>query len=329
MQEDSLSRIANAFDLHDARLNLISGGQMSYVYESQDDKRPLILRVVKNGGDRYKLTCAETDFVKYLTDNGINASRPVTSRSGALTELLEVTEGKFIVTAFERAPGKPVSLQEWTPSIWEALGEELGSIHRLAKDYYPATGVRRPHWHEASIMDIDRYIPRNHRVLRDKAHELIASLKKLPMDGECYGLIHSDPNRGNLCALNGRITLFDFEDCEYHWFVNDLAVALYFALEDSFNGQDIISYTGDFMQALLRGYSRQNHLDAYWLEQIVIFHKLRDLLTILYFYADGGNSPGEHEIARAVRSRMNLELDRPYISVDINTISGALSEGGQ
>ena len=99
MQEGRLSRIANAFDLHDARLNLISGGQTSYVYEFEDDKRPLILRVVKNGGDRYKLTCAETDFVKYLTDNGINASRPVTSRSGALAELLEVTEGKFIVTA--------------------------------------------------------------------------------------------------------------------------------------------------------------------------------------------------------------------------------------
>jgi len=49
---------------------------------------------------------------------------------------------------------------------------------------------------------------------------------------------------------------------------------------------------------------------------------LRDLQTVLYFRADGGNSLGECEAARASRSRMNLESDRPYFPVAIGSIIG-------
>jgi len=317
MRNNSIEEIAGAFGLHAPDLNLISGGRSSYVFEYRGDKRPLVLRLTKNSGKRYELACAEADFIKHLADNGVNVARPVHSRSGALTVLLELTEGQFVATAFERAAGEPVSLKAWTPNIWEALGNELGLIHRITRDYRPPPGLRRPHWYEAEIMNIDRFLPKDHVVLRDKAQELITTLKTLPSDEDCYGLIHSDPNRGNIFTMDGKITLFDFEDCEYHWFANDLAVALYFAVENSFNGHDLKSYTGDFMRALIKGYNRQNRLDSLWLEQIPVFHKLRDLLTVLYFYADGGNSLGEHEVARAVRSRLNLECDRPYLPMNL------------
>jgi Ser/Thr protein kinase RdoA (MazF antagonist) len=317
MQKSSIQAIAKTFRIRGANLNLVSGGQVSYVFEYRSDKRPLILRLTKNAGNRYELACAETDFVNYLADNGVKTARPVRSRSGTLTELLELSEGRFVVTAFERAEGEPVSLGAWSRDIWDALGNELGLIHRVTKDYKPPPGVRRPHWHEAEIMNVDRFLPKDNVVLRDKAQELIATLKTLPTDNDCYGLIHSDPNRGNIFTMDGKITLFDFEDCEYHWFANDLAIALYFAVEDSFNGHDLKSYTGDFMRALIKGYRRQNRIDGFWFGQIPVFHKLRDLLTVLYFYADGGNSLGEHEIARAVRSRMNLECDRSYLPMEL------------
>lgn len=313
MQEASLRRVSEVFELPGSTPNLVAGGRASFVYEFPDDVRPLILRAIRNDDDRYDLTLAETDFVKYLVDHGVSASEPIASRGGALAELVEIEEGEFVVAVFRRAAGKAVSVEEWTPPIWEALGEELGAIHRLTRDYRPPAGVRRPHWHEASIMDIDRYIPEEQEVLRRKAHELVAQLKELPTDRESYGLIHSDPGRGNLFARRGRITLFDFEDCEYHWFVNDLAVALYFAVEDSFNGTDLRSYVRGFMEALLRGYERHARLDPDWLRRIPSFHGLRDLLTVLYFHAYGGNSQGEDEISRAVRSRINLECDRPYL----------------
>jgi Ser/Thr protein kinase RdoA (MazF antagonist) len=316
MNKSSFQAIADTFGLSDTNLNLISSGQASYVLEYKSDRRPLILRLTSNSGDRYQLACAETDFVKYLADNGVRAARPINSRGGSLTELLELDEGQFIVTAFERAAGAAVSLEAWTPDIWEALGDELGLIHRVTKNYKSPPGLRRPHWYEAEIMNVDRFLPGEHVVLRDKAQELIATLKTLSTDKDCYGLIHSDPNRGNIFTIEGRITLFDFEDCEYHWFANDLAIALYFAIEDSFNGHDLKTYAGDFMRALMKGYNRQNRIDGFWLEQIPVFHRLRDLLTVLYFYAGGGNSLGEDEISRAVRSRMNLECDRSYLPKD-------------
>ncbi len=317
MKSESLKEIAGRYEVPDGEFALIAGGQISYTYEFQCESRPLIIRAVKNEGKRYELTIAETDFVQYLADNGVNASRPVPSRNGALTEKLEIAEGEFVVTLFERAPGKEVSIEEWTPGIWTALGEELGAIHRLTREYEPPHNVRRPHWHEAEIMDIEKYIPEGQKALREKAAQLIAELKGLPADQECYGLIHSDPGRGNIYSLDGKITLFDFEDCEYHWLINDIAVALYFAVDDSFNGDDIRSYVSNYLRAFFQGYNRQSRLDDSWLEKIPLFHKLRDLLTVLYFYAEGGNGLGEEEIIKASHSRINLEFDRNYLPIDL------------
>jgi len=320
MKEDSIHRIAYAYGLPGSQLSIVATGRTSYVFEYMADERPLILRAVEEKGDIFSRTCAETHFVSYLADNGANVARPVSSAGGVLNEIVEVTEGPFVVTAWERASGKPVTLDDWTPVVWEAMGEELGRMHRLSKDYSPPQGRHRPHWHEAAIMDVSRYLPKGHKTLQRKASELIARLQELPADNDQYGLIHSDPNRGNICAVGGRVTFYDFEDCEYHWFVNDLAVALYFAVEDSFTGRDVRSYVHDFMRALLNGYRRQHHLDAFWLQKISVFHQLRDLLTVLYFYANGGNTLGEHEIARATRSRINLELGRPYLPLELQLV---------
>jgi len=43
---------------------------------------------------------------------------------------------------------------------------------------------------------------------------------------ESYGLVHCDVNPTNFYVNDGQITLFDFDDCAYNWFINDIAVAL-------------------------------------------------------------------------------------------------------
>ena len=53
-------------------------------------------------------------------------------------------------------------------------------------------------------------------------------LDSLPKDDDCYGLIHADIHQGNFFVdENDNITIFDFDDCHYHWFAYDLAVPLF------------------------------------------------------------------------------------------------------
>ena len=48
-----------------------------------------------------------------------------------------------------------------------------------------------------------------------------------PKIADSYGLIHNDFNDGNFTVDydNGDITVFDFDDCCYFWFMYDLACA--------------------------------------------------------------------------------------------------------
>lgn len=48
-----------------------------------------------------------------------------------------------------------------------------------------------------------------------------------------YGLVHGDLHQGNLLLEGTQIFLFDFDDCEYHWFAHDIAM-IFFYLSQAF-----------------------------------------------------------------------------------------------
>jgi Ser/Thr protein kinase RdoA (MazF antagonist) len=313
MDKSFLSQIAPLYSSNMRESKQILDGEISRIYSYKEGGRTLLLRAVRGDLKLFRHTLAEVDFVLYLVNHGVSASKPIPSKNGKLAEHVVTDRGQFVMAVFEKAEGQVASLDKWNPILWEKIGMEMGRMHRLTKNYEPPSEeVRRPHWHEADIMDPDNLIPKDQSYLREKAQGIIQALQKLPKDNDSYGLIHSDLNRGNLFLRDDKITIFDFEDCEYHWFVNDIAIALYFAVEDSFNGSDIKSYVKDFLQSLLKGYKTENRLDPVWFEHIPLFHQLRELLTLLYFYRDT-KKLNEDQIALTNRCRINLENDRPFL----------------
>jgi Ser/Thr protein kinase RdoA (MazF antagonist) len=106
----------------------------------------------------------------------------------------------------------------------------MGEMYRLAKSFSPNTSTfYRNHWNEG---DLFTHFP-NHvgELIQEKWREYIHSLSKLPKDKEVYGLIHNDLHQGNFTYYDGEISVFDFGDCEFNWFVQDIAISLYHAVE--------------------------------------------------------------------------------------------------
>ena len=54
-----------------------------------------------------------------------------------------------------------------------------------------------------------------------------------------FGLIHADLRMSNLMVQDGRITVIDFDDCGWSWFMADLAAVISF-IEDTLRAQTIL-----------------------------------------------------------------------------------------
>lgn len=73
---------------------------------------------------------------------------------------------------------------------------------------------------------------------------------------------------------NGRITFFDFDDCAYGWYVNDIALVLFYTC---MGREDLAEFIPTFLTEFLPSYFEEYHLDLKWFEEITVFQKLREM----------------------------------------------------
>jgi amicoumacin kinase len=114
---------------------------------------------------------------------------------------------------------------------------------------------------------------------------LQAQLADLPVTAHNFGLIHGDINVGNFTVDEAAgITLFDFDECQYSWYVEDIAIQLYYLLyvfgEDS-KSERKVQYN-QFMKHFERGYTSTGlHMPDGWREQLELFLRLREIIVVI------------------------------------------------
>jgi Ser/Thr protein kinase RdoA (MazF antagonist) len=235
--------------------------------------------------------------------------------------------GAFLVTAFVKAQGQaPWDL--WTPKLYESYGEMIGRIHRLSRSYRPSQAAwKRPEWNDDLFAFVGRYLPESESLARKRYEDVCSHVNKLPKDRESYGLTHQDTHGNNLFVdETGRITLFDFDECAYNWFINDIAIALFYIVQDA---EDWSHFTQEFMSHFLRGYVQACALDSTWLKEIPHFLKIREieLYAVMHRDFDVKNIDDEW-CARFMRNRKSrIEQDVPYIDFDFESLSKQIEEG--
>ncbi len=264
----------------------------NFVYQFQSDHRWKILRISHNSHRSEEQIIAELDWVNYLADNMVAVARPYLSKNQRLTEVLQVEDSYFTAVAFAFAPGQLIENAdplEWNTTLFETM--IMGRMHRLAKDYNPVHLLqKRPDWREDDLIRHARDIlPVDQMDAADELKQILKRFEQLPITQDDYGLIHSDVNPTNFHIYKGKITMFDFDDCAYNWFINDIAVAmpLYSGL---FSKPDWEERLREYVYWFMRGYEQENHLSDQWLKLLSVCMRVQNIITLVAMHRS--NVPG-------------------------------------
>lgn len=290
----------------------------SFVYEFERDNHPYILRLSHSLRRSEALIAGEVDFINYLAAGGVSVARAVDSVAGRLVEAIDDGQGgQFLATAFVRIEGQPPH-KVWSPELYADFGVLLGSMHALAVEYQPANPAwMRPAWDD-DIMDLPaRYLPATETVAKQKYQALCERVRGLPTHSHCYGLTHFDAHDGNcLVDGNGRLTIFDFDDCTYTWYINDLAIAIGNLAWGKPNAEEIVSH-------LFGGYQRAFPLDLWMVSEIPTFLKMGEIFYLAVLHRDYNGSDPDH-IKSMLDLKHNIEHDVPTLNVDFVGLAQSL-----
>ena len=207
------------------------GGRNGIFVCRKDGENRYILRISGLGDRTEGDYLAETEFVHWLAQNGAPVADVIPSANGRLVECPEDHGEKKYVSLFAYAKGMLLCdngyrYREGAPleEFFFNTGKALGKIHRLSKLYQPAH--RRPDYFDKyNTAYMDRLIPAEYGELKKAIADRLDRFRALPRDGEAYGLVHFDFSDGNyhIDMNTGELTVFDFDNCMYCWYMFDLA----------------------------------------------------------------------------------------------------------
>lgn len=294
------------------------GGFESFMYAFSRDDGEFVLRIGHSRRRSVDLIRGEVDWINYLAEGGAGVAKAVNSTGGELVELVgDGQGGRFLVTAFEKAQGGPPWTEgRWNESLFVNYGQLLGRIHTLSRGYHPADPAwRRLEWDARENMNLAESLSLEDGAARDQFKTLMNYLQALPKDPKNYGLVHQDAHAGNFFVDDsGRITLFDFDDCVYSWYVYDIAMVLFYAVT---NRPDAAEFGPEFFSHFMGGYRQECTVESSWLMEIPHFMKLREIDLYAVCLRDADQVADDRWVEDFMRGRQDrIAQAVPYLEMD-------------
>ena len=272
----------NGYDFHEVEGH--EGGRNQIFICSKNDEKKFVLRISSTGDRTEKDYLAETEFVHYLAENGAPVAGVIPSVNGKLVEVVDEETSPVFISLFEYAKGMLLCdngyrYREGAPleEYFYNTGKALGKIHELSKHFDPTAGHRRPEYFDKYNMEyINQLIPDKYSDLKNAIATRLEKFHKLPNDSQNYSLVHFDYSDGNyhIDMSNGNITVFDFDNCMYCWYMFDLA-NLYL------HGEGWFRYESDpakreagmqnYFNTILKGYKSETSISDDLLNQLPLF----------------------------------------------------------
>jgi Ser/Thr protein kinase RdoA (MazF antagonist) len=194
-----------------------------------------ILRLHRPGYQSRPAIESELAWVVALRGAGMPVPQPLAGRDGQLVQAAG-TNRFAVLFAFE--PGRePLAGGDLAP-LFRTIGAYAATAHLHVERWTRPAGFVRPTWTAAAILDPDglwgdwRRAPHVEGATRATLDRLDQRLReKLAAYGDApdrFGLIHADMRLANLLVDGEVVTLIDFDDCGFGWFMYDLAASLSF-----------------------------------------------------------------------------------------------------
>jgi Ser/Thr protein kinase RdoA (MazF antagonist) len=280
-----------------------------------DAAPPVVLRIYRPGGRSPAEIHSELAWMSALRQDSPALLPDVIPTGSGGTVLAVVREplDPCYCVLFSCAPGhepEPDQLAAWFPQ----LGAITARLHRHARAWAVPAWFRRPRWDlattlgdrphwgswQASVTDAEE-----RRQTRRLANVIMARLSEFGDGAGRFGLVHADLRLSNLLVDGERITVIDFEDCGFSWYLYDLACALTFN-----EGRPDVR---ELIEAWVAGYREVQPLSRADEQEIDTFLMLRRLMLSAY----AGLRP-DTDLAEQMRtdgySGETCALAEPYLS---------------
>lgn len=274
------------YDLRNYEYHMVAGhegGRNSVYVFSENGESKYVLRIAELEDRTKEDFFAETEFVHYLAQNGAPVADVIPSVQGNLVELVPWEGQTKYLCLFAYAKGMLISdngyrYREGAPleEYFYNTGKALGSIHKLSKDFVPSHYRRMEFFDKYYMEYIDKLISDDYISLKNAISERLNKFRLLPVEETNFGLVHFDFSDGNyhIDMSTGELTVFDFDNCMYCWYMFDLAnlwthgVGWCMFEEDPAKRMEFMKH---YFDTILQGYQSETDVSPDLLEQLPLF----------------------------------------------------------
>jgi len=281
-----------------ASVELLNVSENATFLVSDPDAGPSVLRVHRLGYHTEQEIASELAWMDALrADAGVRTPRVLPASDGR--QVVTVAEAGGPAAAarhcvrFEFLPGtEPGGEPEGrlTGRHFEELGEITARMHQHAKQWQRPAWFTRFHWdYQAAFGHQARWGrwqdgigvgPAERQVLTRLDDTLRARLKTFGQGPERYGLVHADTRLANLLVHDGTVSVIDFDDSGFSWYLYDLGTAVSF-FEHSPEVPGLVA-------SWLDGYQKAGRLAAEDEAEIWTFIMFRRLLLVAWIGSHQG-----------------------------------------
>jgi Ser/Thr protein kinase RdoA (MazF antagonist) len=222
----------------DLRLLTISENATFRAHDA-DGGRDLVFRVHRPGYHSRDEIASELAWLGALgRDRVVPTLTPIPQRNGDLIADIDQDEATRHVVAFGLLPGREPGEGEDLPRWFRELGAINARLHAHARSWPRPPGFTRKVWDfEAMLGEVQLWgdwraglglDPAGREILERTAALLRRQLDAYGRGEDRFGLVHADMRVANLLVDGDRLSVIDFDDCGFSWFLYDFAAAISF-----------------------------------------------------------------------------------------------------
>ncbi len=282
------------YDCHpDASVELLNVSENATFLVSDPGAGPSVLRVHRLGYHTEQEIASELAWMDALrAEAGVRTPRVLPAADGQrVVTVAQNGRAARQCVRFEFLPGTEPGREpagdgpgQLTGGHFEELGEITARMHRHARGWSRPAWFSRFHWdYAAAFGDRARWGrwqdgvgvgPAERHVLARLDEALHARLKAFGQGPERYGLVHADTRLANLLVHQGSVSVIDFDDCGFSWYLYDLGTTVSF-FEHSPEVPGLVD-------SWLTGYRRAGRLPAEDAAETWTFIMFRRLLLLAW-----------------------------------------------
>ena len=276
----SARELLGQYGLHDVEIKCINyefNATFSVVTASGEK---FALRININSTRTPENMLAEIEWVNFLTRiPGISLPRPIANGSDSfISTLMHQDSGRVLqAILYTWLEGEELG-DEASPEQMFTVGAAMATLHQSSKAFKLTPPAELPTFDDwlwgtqDFLLSQQSIVPTEQLLSIREAVEIIQADTSALYKSTSTQIIHADMHGWNLMWHEGRLSIFDFDDCGFGIPQQDLAVALYYL------------DTPEQKSAFLKGYQSISELPAYSELQMASLLLQRRLVLLNYLY---------------------------------------------